>query len=203
MATREEGVSTFVQNENISPLVLRRVTKEIAKLTKTPPEGIKVHINEADITDIQATIVGPESTPYEGGVFRVRLSLSPDFPNSPPKGYFLTKIFHPNVADSGEICVNTLKKDWKAENSLEHVFTVIKCLLIHPNPASALNEEAGKLLLEDFDGFAKHAQMMTRIYARPTTTTAETEDSASENSVVEKKPAKKKDDKKKKALKRL
>jgi hypothetical protein len=28
-------------------------------------------------------------------------------------GYFTTKIFHPNVAvPSGEICVNTLKKDW-------------------------------------------------------------------------------------------
>jgi len=27
-------------------------------------------------------------------------------------GYFLTKIFHPNVSLEGEICVNTLKKDW-------------------------------------------------------------------------------------------
>lgn len=27
-------------------------------------------------------------------------------------GYFMTKIFHPNVSEKGEICVNTLKKDW-------------------------------------------------------------------------------------------
>lgn len=32
------------------------------------------------------------------------------FPALP--GYFLTKIFHPNVSASGEICVNVLKRDW-------------------------------------------------------------------------------------------
>lgn len=31
----------------------------------------------------------------------------------------------------------------------------IKCLLIHPNPESALDEEAGKQLLEDYEGYAK------------------------------------------------
>ncbi len=38
--------------------------------------------------------------------------LPSDFPSHPPKGYFITKIFHPNVSKKGEICVNTLKKDW-------------------------------------------------------------------------------------------
>jgi ubiquitin-conjugating enzyme E2 S len=78
----------------------------------------------------------------------MKLVLSPDFPQSPPKGFFITKIFHPNVSTSGEICVNTLKRDWKPEYGVEHILTVVKCLLIHPNPESALNEEAGKLLLE-------------------------------------------------------
>lgn len=61
-------------------------------------------------------------------------------------GYFQTKIYHPNVAvPSGEICVNTLKKDWNPSNwSLSHIFEVIKCLLIVPFPESSLNEEAGR-----------------------------------------------------------
>ena len=98
-------------------------------------------------------------TPYDGGLFRVRLVLSKDFPTSPPKAYFITKIFHPNVSRNGEICVNTLKKDWKPDLGLKHVLLVsysfldcviithvniqlqtIKCLLIVPNAESALNE---------------------------------------------------------------
>jgi len=64
----------------------------------------------------------------------------------------LTKIFHPNVAQpSGEICVNTLKKDWNVGAwSLKHIFEIIRCLLIVPFPESSLNEEAGKQFMEDY-----------------------------------------------------
>lgn len=51
-------------NENVSPQVIRRVTKEVMELTESPPEGIKVFINEEDITDIQATITGPGKINY-------------------------------------------------------------------------------------------------------------------------------------------
>lgn len=153
--------------ENINPQTIRRVAKEMRKLITEAPEGIKMHFNEDDITDIQATITGPEGTPYEDGQFRMKIVLGENFPSNPPKGFFITKIFHPNVAKNGAICVNTLKKDWKPEMGIAHVLTVIKCLLIHPNPASALNEDAGKLLLEQYDDFARKAKMMTEIHAMP------------------------------------
>ena len=47
----------------------------------------------------------------------------------------------------------------------------VKCLLIYPNPESALNEEAGKLLLEQYQDYFSRAQMMTEIHARPSRTT--------------------------------
>lgn len=59
-----------------------------------------------------------------GGIFRVKLTLGKGFPSEPPKAYFLTKIFHPNVAQNGEICVNTLKKDWKSDLGIKHVLLV-------------------------------------------------------------------------------
>ena len=111
-------------------------------------------INDLDILDIQAEIEGPEGTPFEGGVFRCKLIVAENFPNTPPKGYFLTKIFHPNISEKGEICVNSLKKDWNPlEWSLYNIFEVIKCLLIVPFPESALNEEAGKLFMENYEDF--------------------------------------------------
>lgn len=151
--------------ENLSPIILKRIAKEMHELQNEPPEGIRVQLNGADISDIQAYIDGPAGTPYAQGVFRVKLCLGKDFPTTPPKGYFLTKIFHPNVAANGEICVNTLKKDWKCDLGIKHVLLVIKCLLIVPNAESALNEEAGKLLLEDYDQYYKRAEMMCELYA--------------------------------------
>ncbi|CAO3565809.1 unnamed protein product [Mortierella alpina] len=149
----------------ISPAALRKVTRELYALENDPPEGIRLILNEDSMTDIQAWIQGPEGTPYDGGCFRLRIQLSADFPNSPPKCYFMTKIFHPNVSKQGDVCVSTLKKDWKKDLGLRHILLVVKCLLIVPNPESALNEEAGRQLLERYDDYAKYARLMTSIHA--------------------------------------
>ncbi|ESN93311.1 hypothetical protein HELRODRAFT_181061 [Helobdella robusta] len=153
--------------ENLNPNVIRLVTKELLDLQKNPPEGIRVTLNESDVTDIHAVIEGPEETPYEGGSFEVKLILNRNFPQEPPKGFFLTKIFHPNVAQNGEICVNTLKKDWQPNYGIKHILLTIKCLLIVPNPESALNEEAGKLILEQYENYCSRAKLFTEIHARP------------------------------------
>jgi len=152
-------------NENLPPNVIRQLAKELKNLDDSPPEGIKVSVNDDDFTTIFADIEGPAGTPYENGVFRMKLLLSRDFPHSPPKGFFLTKIFHPNIATSGEICVNTLKKDWNPSLGLRHILLVVRCLLIEPFPESALNEQAGKMLLENYEEYARHARLYTGIHA--------------------------------------
>uniref|UniRef100_A0A7N0UAE2 E2 ubiquitin-conjugating enzyme n=1 Tax=Kalanchoe fedtschenkoi TaxID=63787 RepID=A0A7N0UAE2_KALFE len=154
-------------DENLPPKVIKQLAKELKSLDETPPEGIKVTVNEDDFSTIFADIEGPAGTPYENGVFRMKLILSLDFPHSPPKGYFLTKIFHPNISSHGEICVNTLKKDWNPSLGLRHVLTVVRCLLIEPFPESALNEQAGKMLIEDYEEYAKHARLYTAIHGKP------------------------------------
>jgi ubiquitin-conjugating enzyme E2 S len=82
-------------------------------------------------------------------------------------GWFATKIFHPNVGPSGEICVNTLKKDWKSTYGISHILITVKCLLIYPNPESALDEEAGKLLLENYESYCDRARLITSVHATP------------------------------------
>ena len=114
---------------------------------------------------MHAIIKGPEGTPFVGGRFRLKLLLSHDYPSQPPRGFFLTKIYHPNVASNGDICVNTLKKDWTPETTLRHVLQVIRCLLIVPFPESSLNDEAGKLFMDSYDEFARRARISTDVHA--------------------------------------
>jgi len=66
---------------------------------------------------------------------------------------------------SGDICVNTLKKDWAPTHGLRHVLQVIRCLLIAPFPESALNEEAARMLLHEYDEYFARARMLTGIHA--------------------------------------
>jgi ubiquitin-conjugating enzyme E2 S len=110
---------------------------------------------------------GPQGTPYETKFFLLKLVFSQDFPSAPPRGFFLTKLYHPNVdVSTGAICVNTLKKDWAPETSLSHVAAVIRCLLIVPFPESSLNDEAGKLFMESYEEYAKRARLMADVHGR-------------------------------------
>lgn len=146
---------------------LKLIAKQVHALVSNPPDGIaNVQASEGYDT-ISAEITGPVDTPFEGGVFKCTLVMDEDFPVKPPKGYFSTKIFHPNVSAEGEICVNTLKRDWDPKKwSFGHILGVIKCLLIVPFPESSLNDEAGKLFMEDYEEYFQQATLMTRIHAR-------------------------------------
>uniref|UniRef100_M1CPW7 Ubiquitin carrier protein n=1 Tax=Solanum tuberosum TaxID=4113 RepID=M1CPW7_SOLTU len=73
-------------NENLPPNVIKQLAKELKNLDDSPPEGIKVGVNDDDFSTIFADIEGPAGTPYENGVFRMKLILTHDFPHSPPKG---------------------------------------------------------------------------------------------------------------------
>ncbi|CAN1748907.1 Ubiquitin-conjugating enzyme E2 22 [Linum perenne] len=154
-------------NENLPPNVIKQLAKELKSLNESPPEGIKVGVNDDDLSVIFADIEGPDGTPYENGVFRMKLLLPHDFPKLPPQGFFLTKIFHPNISSDGKICVNTLKKDWNPSLGLRHVLVVVRCLLIEPFPESALNEQASKMLLDNYEDYFKHARLLTGIHAKP------------------------------------
>lgn len=73
----------------------------------------------------QVVLDGPVGTPYDGGKFRLKMLIPMQYPMEPPKAYFCTKIFHPNIApNTGEVCVNTLKKDWKSNLGLRHILLV-------------------------------------------------------------------------------
>lgn len=109
------------------------------------------------------------------------------------------------------ICVNTLKKDWTTEVTLKHILMVIRCLLIVPFPESALNCEAGKNFMENYEEYAKRARIMTEVHALPIENDNENEQpntkatQSDKSSLVVKQSAtqKKEKDAKKKNLRRL
>jgi ubiquitin-protein ligase len=121
---------------------------------------------EDDIYVLSAHVVGPEGCPYDGGRFALRLTFTEDYPQRPPRGVFTTPIFHPNVSPTtGDICVSVLQRDWQPAHGLAHVLLALRSLLVNPNAESALNEAAGRLLLEDYPLFCARAALMAQIHA--------------------------------------
>ena len=76
--------------ENLSPQVISYLIKELKKISRKPPDGIKYLPNDNDtINVIHSEIEGPVGTPFDGGVFHIKLVLGKEFPSAPPKGFFI------------------------------------------------------------------------------------------------------------------
>ena len=89
----------------------------------------------------EATLPGPEGSPYEGGIFFLNIIFPVDYPFKPPKCSFRTRVYHPNVNSNGSICVSVLKDEWSPALTITKILLSISSLLTDPNPNDPLVPE--------------------------------------------------------------
>jgi ubiquitin-conjugating enzyme E2 D len=147
-------------------MALRRLQIERHHLEKDPPLNIRVClISENDPWNWKATIIGPEDSPYAGGLFSLNIHFPSDYPFKPPKLQFTTKIYHPNINSNGGICLDILKDQWSPALSNAKVLLSVCSLLTDPNPDDPLEAEIATLYKKDRQKFNQTASEWTRQYA--------------------------------------
>uniref|UniRef100_A0A8C4W5I4 E2 ubiquitin-conjugating enzyme n=1 Tax=Gopherus evgoodei TaxID=1825980 RepID=A0A8C4W5I4_9SAUR len=112
-----------------------------------------------------STILGPPGSVYEGGVFFLDITFSPDYPFKPPKVTFRTRIYHCNINSQGVICLDILKDNWSPALTISKVLLSICSLLTDCNPADPL---VGSIATQYMTNRAEHdrmARQWTKRYA--------------------------------------
>lgn len=117
--------------------------------------------SESDIHDWTATIEGPKDTPYEGGVWSLKIKLPDDYPFRAPMVTFQTRIYHCNVNSGGHICLDILKNSWSPALSIVKVLLSISSLLADPNPADPLVPDIAQQYVKRRAEFDKTAREWT------------------------------------------
>ena len=147
-------------------MALKRINKEYRDLQKDPPANTSAGpVNENDMFNWKATIMGPEDSPYAGGLFFLNIHFPTDYPFKPPKVQFTTKIFHPNINSNGGICLDILKDQWSPALTISKVLLSICSLLTDPNPDDPLVPEIAQMYKKDRKKFDETAKQWTRKYA--------------------------------------
>ena len=150
---------------------IKRIQKELAEFNKATDLEEKGYAagpeDDSNMFKLNATIPGPEDSPYEGGSFNLSIEFPKDYPFKPPKVLFTTKVYHPNVKkDTGTICLDILKDQWSPDIKLTQVLMAINNLLINPNVDHPLEEEIAKQYKENKEAYDEAAKKWTEEHAK-------------------------------------
>lgn len=146
----------------------KRIKRDLAQFNADQAAKKMYHIepeNDDDIFKLKGFIYGPPDTPYEGGVFHLQMTVSPNYPFNPPSAKFVTKIWHPNISENGQICLDVLQSKWTAAMSIRTAMVSIQSLLSSPYPESGLNGEVAYLMKKQPEAYKKTASFWTYHYA--------------------------------------
>ena len=124
----------------------------------------------------KVTMLGPKDSPYEGGIFTIKITFPEDYPNHGPDFKFINKIYHLNVDyrnDLGHISLSTLNY-WRVSGkvynlptyNVKHALFDIFCLFYNQGIEGAYDEEMAKQYLYNRAKFDKIAKEWTEKYAK-------------------------------------
>ena len=112
----------------MSDLAAKRIQKELAAMLDDPPSGCSLLQMGDDVFRWKVQVQGPPDSPFEGGTFTLLVLFPKTYPFKPPKVKFETRIFHPNINQSGDICLDTLSSQWVPSISMAQVSSIYKKL---------------------------------------------------------------------------
>ena len=146
-------------------MALKRLQRELIEIQKDTPVNCSAGPCNNDLLNWEATIIGPTETPYEGGIFKLKILFPADYPFKPPKITFETRIYHPNINGTGGICLDILKDQLSPSLNITKVLLSICSLLDEPNPDDPLMPEIAQLFKSNKAEFTRIAREHTVKYA--------------------------------------
>lgn len=144
---------------------IRALQMELKSLQATPVEGFTVQCDEQNVFKWTVAIFGPPGTLYQGGYFKAAIKFPTNYPYAPPNLRFLSKVWHPNVYENGELCISILHppvedphsgelacERWNPTQNVRTVLLSVISLLNEPNTSSPANVDASVMYRKWKDG---------------------------------------------------
>uniref|UniRef100_A0A182F9W6 SUMO-conjugating enzyme n=3 Tax=Nyssorhynchus TaxID=44543 RepID=A0A182F9W6_ANOAL len=115
----------------------------------------------------ECAVPGKKGTPWEGGLYKIRMIFKDDYPTSPPKCKFEPPLFHPNVYPSGTVCLSLLDedKDWRPAITIKQILLGIQDLLNEPNIKDPAQAEAYTIYCQNRLEYEKRVRAQARAMA--------------------------------------
>jgi len=142
----------FIDSDGIERSVTtakNRLIRDFQKLQSNPPNGVLAAPIDSNVMKWHGVIFGKDGSVWEGGIFKLLLEFTDNYPFKAPAVHFVTKIFHPNIGPNGEISLNALGKNWTPAYDVADILTSLQSLLYNPEAEAVISSEANALFKQN------------------------------------------------------
>uniref|UniRef100_A0A8C9K0R3 E2 NEDD8-conjugating enzyme n=1 Tax=Panthera tigris altaica TaxID=74533 RepID=A0A8C9K0R3_PANTA len=145
------------------------VSTEVAELEANLPCTCKVHFPDPNKLHCFQLTVTPDEGYYQGGKFQFETEVPDAYNMVPPKVKCLTRIWHPNITETGDICLSAREPEtcfllsFSFQDVVWGLNSLFTDLLNFDDP---LNIEAAEHHLRDKEDFRNKVEDYIKRYAR-------------------------------------
>jgi len=164
-----------VKKEEVSRVSIRDklLVKEVQEMEENKPQNCKVKFDDPSSLHDFFIIISPEEGFWQGGRFKFHVKVPVEYNILPPSVTCLTRLWHPNISEEGEICLSLLRPHsvdglgWAPTRRLRDVLWGLSSLFSDLlNFEDPLNIEAADHFTSDQEGFRTKVRDWVVKYAK-------------------------------------
>ncbi|ESO99814.1 hypothetical protein LOTGIDRAFT_201112 [Lottia gigantea] len=149
------------------------LVKEVTEMEENLPKTCQVVFEDHDKLHKFFLIVTPDESYWQGGKFKFDIFVPEEYNIMPPQVRCCNRIWHPNISESGEVCLSLLRQSsydslgWAPTRKLKDVVWGINSLFSDlTNFDDPLNVDAADHYSQNKDSFKFKVREYIQMYAK-------------------------------------
>jgi ubiquitin-conjugating enzyme E2 Z len=139
-----EGLVDIQKESGVAANLQRQFEQVLESYKRNDSVAIDVELVDKNPFVWQVTYFGRPMTNLDGGLFRIKISFSPRFPEELPRVKFETPMFHHRISKDGIVCYFPKRED-DAKSHIDGIIVALEDESPPYDPRTMVNPEASKL----------------------------------------------------------
>ena len=161
----EEGAMQVRKDTTFASMLGRQFEQILESYKKNGMVTLDIDLVDKNPFIWQLTYFGRPMTNLDGGMFRIKMSISPRFPEEQPRVIFETKMFHHRISKDGVLCYFPKRAD-ELKYHVEAIVEAIEDTEPPYDPRTLVNPEASKLYWGSSDDKKQYNRQLRRAVQR-------------------------------------
>ena len=162
-----EGLMQIKLEASFAVALLRQFERIAESYRKNDSVTLDINLVDKNTFLWQLTYFGRPMTHLDGGMFRIKMSISPRFPDEQPRVFFETPMFHHRISKEGVLCYFPRR----ADDIKSHIEAIIDAIEEeHPpyDPRCLVHPEASRLFWGSAEDKRQYNRQLRRAVQRST-----------------------------------